>query len=478
MRCERRRRAARTFRLRRGYGGPPKRYAKAVTVREIAILALLLLTAACASRTAPPTLPAVLKYADFIYPAVPQELQRTPGAERIDLGWRFLQNDDLRSADREFAVALKRSPALYPAQSGAAYVALARSDYDRALAAFDATLRTAPRYVPALVGRGQTLLALKRDEEALATFETAMIVDSTIPDLPRRIEVLRFRAVQDLIAAARAAAAAGRTADARVGYGRALKATPDTPFLYRELGLLERKDGNARAALDHFRRASELDPSDSTSLVQIAEILEQQQDFIGAEAVYRKAAAIDPSPELTARIAVIAERNRDARLPAEFRAIPTSPEITRGELAALIGVRLEPMLRNAPLRQEVLTDVAGHWAAPWINQVARAGVIEAFENHTFQPRARVRRGDLAAAVNRLVSLLAANAPDLRVRLTRRPTISDMSPAHLSYPAASVAVASGVLPLLPGDQFQVGRAVTGAEAVEAVERIRTLARTAR
>jgi Flp pilus assembly protein TadD len=442
------------------------------------ILVLLLLTAACASRIAPPPLPAVPKYAEFIYPAVPQELLRTPDADRVDVGWRFLQNDDLRSAEREFAAALKRSPALYPAQSGAAYAALARTDYARALSLFDATLRTAPRYVPALVGRGQTLLALNRDDEALTAFEAALAVDRTIPDLPRRVEVLRFRRVQDLIASARDAAAAGRIADARAAYARALQATPDTPFLHRELGVLERKAGNAGAALEHLRRASELDPSDAVSLIQIGEVLEQQQDLAGADAAYRKAAAIDASPDLTARIGAIAERNREARLPAEFRAIPSTPEITRGELAALIGVRLEPLLRSVPLRQEVLTDVAGHWAAAWINQVAAADVIAAYENHTFQPNARVRRGDLAAAVNRLVSLLAATSPDLRVRLGRKPAISDMSPAHLSYPAASVAVASGVLPLLAGDEFQVGRAVTGAEAVEAIERIRTLARTAR
>ena len=35
----------------------------------------------------------------------------------------------------------------------------------------------------------------------------------------------------------------------------------------------------------------------------------------------------------------------------------------------------------------VVTDIRNHWAAPWITMVARAGVIEPFPNHTFQPRA-------------------------------------------------------------------------------------------
>jgi tetratricopeptide (TPR) repeat protein len=452
--------------------GPARR----ARIVRAAVFAALLTGAGCATHM-PPPLPAALKYADFVYPTVPPELQGSLGAERIDAGWRFLQNDDLRGADREFGEAVKRAPALYPAQAGAAYVALARRDYDGAAAAFEKALRAAPRYVPALVGRGQALLALKRDEEALASFEAALAVDGTLADLRRRVDVLRFRNVQDVITAARAAAAAGRVAEARAAYDRALQATPDSAFLHHELGMLERKAGNAPAALEHLRRATALDPSDNVALVQIGELLEQQRDFAGAEAAYRQAAAIEPGQELSAKITAVAALAREARLPAEFAAIPAAREITRGELAALIGVRLDPILRDVPAAQVVLTDTARHWAAPWINQVTRARVIEPFENHTFQPEAKVRRGDLAAAVNRIVSLMAARSPDLRVRLSRRVPIADMSPAHLSYPAVSVAVASGVLPLLDGDRFQVGRTVTGAEAVEAVDRIRALARTA-
>jgi hypothetical protein len=71
-------------------------------------------------------------------------------------------------------------------------------------------------------------------------------------------------------------------------------------------------------------------------------------------------------------------------------------------------------------------------------------------------------------------LLAADRPDLRARVADRPQIADMPPGHLSYPAASAAVASGVVPLLDGGRFDVGRLVSGAEAAAAVARLRTLA----
>ena len=102
---------------------------------------IALMAAACGARTIPP--PAVAtadKYPDFIYPAVPPALQRAPGAERIEIGWRFLQSGDTRNAGRDFDEALKQNPQLYPARAGEGYVALARGDHEHALTAFDAAL--------------------------------------------------------------------------------------------------------------------------------------------------------------------------------------------------------------------------------------------------------------------------------------------------------------------------------------------------
>jgi len=100
--------------------------------------------------------------------------------------------------------------------------------------------------------------------------------------------------------------------------------------------------------------------------------------------------------------------------------------------------------------------------------------MDPFDNHTFQPRTRVRRGDLAVAVSRLLSLVAARDPELRARLATRPSIADMTARHVQYNAVVAAVASGVMPLLQSDRFLVAQQVTGAEAVEAIDRVRALA----
>ncbi len=450
-------------------GRIPREAARTILVR-LSIASLAVAIAACAVKTVPPA-PTTLKYPDFVYPsAVPAA---APQAEAVERGWRFLQADDLRNADATFAAALKTDANSFPARTGEGYVALARRDYTRAVDTFDVALRRAPAYAPALVGKGQALLLLKRDDEALAAFEAALKADGSLPNLAQRIEVLRFRDLQNLIATGRQAGAAGRLDEASAAYQRALAAAPDSAVLYRELGGVERKRGDITAALQNFARASELDATDVTSLAQTAELLDERQEYAGAETAYRRAAAIEPGGGFDAKAAAEAVKARDARLPAEFRAIPSAERITRGDLAALIGVRLEPILRNAPRSQVVVTDTRGDWAAAWITEVAAAGVIAPFDNHTFQPRAPLRRVDLAQAVSALVTLIARSHPALQAHLGQRPAIADVMPSNLNYPAVAVAVSSGVLPLLGANRFDAERLVSGEEAMAAIDRLRAL-----
>jgi tetratricopeptide (TPR) repeat protein len=206
--------------------------------RHLIVVVVLALTAACASRTVVPPPPTSLAHPEFLYPTVPVAMQKTFAAEHVDLGWRYLQIDDLRSADREFAAALKSSAKMYPAYAGQGWVALARRDFDRAVTAFDAALGAERSYVPALVGRGQALLALRREGEALASFDAALKADPSLADVRQRAEVLRFRGLQDIIQDARSAAKSNRIPEARSAYERAIAASPESAFLYRELGVL------------------------------------------------------------------------------------------------------------------------------------------------------------------------------------------------------------------------------------------------
>ena len=434
------------------------------------VLAALMASAACAAKVVHPPVVTAPKFPQFISPDVPAELASTLSAWSHDRGWRFLQAGDLRNAEQEFGLAL-RSPDFYPSMAGRGYVELAREEPKAALEYFDKALAVRADYVSALVGRGETLLALRREADAIGAFERALAANPGLDDVRRRVEVFRFQSLERDLAAARQAAQAGRSEEAVQLYRAAITASPESPFLYRELGLVEARRGENDAALEHFRRAVQLDPSDAASIGSIAGLIEARGDLAEAMRLYDEALAIESSADLTRRRAALRERIELAALPDEYRAIPEAPQITRGDLAALIGVRLGPVLRQSR-DAVVVTDLRTHWAGTWINNVVRAGVMQAFENHAFQPRQPVERAELATTVARL---LADIAPQDRIGQWRAAAIRfpDVPTGHMAYQTASLAVASGVLDRSADETFQPSRRVTGAEAVQAVERLRAM-----
>ena len=431
----------------------------------------LVVLSACAPRSAPLPVVDAPRYPEYLAPTVPSDLASERLLQYQERAWTFLQAGDLRNADREASAALRVSSSFYPAEITSGYVRLAQGDAKAALARFDSVLGRA-KVAAAFVGRGQALLALTRDAEGIDAFESALALDPGLAGIARQLEVLRFKALERDLDVARAAVKAGRLDEAKRAYQSAIERSPESPILLRGLADVERRQGDTDAALEHFRRAAELDPMDTLSLTQIAGMLEERGDLAGALAAYDQALALDPSAALSERRDVVHRRIEIARLPAEYQAIETASEVTRGQLAALIGVRLARVL--TPTKDGVLmTDVRNEWAEPWIVAVAQAGVIDPFANHTFQPDLVVRRVDLAQAVVQLLTRVASPA-ELRSWQTSGRAFSDLSTGHLAHPAALVAVASGVMTAGPGDAFGPAASVSGAEAVEAIERLESMA----
>jgi tetratricopeptide (TPR) repeat protein len=442
------------------------------------LLAAVVLLSACAPKLAPAPVVTTPKFPEFMRPAVPAAYASSAAAPGTSRGWAFLQAGDFKNAERELSSALKADPAFYPAATSLGYVELAKKDAKAALAHFDRALELTPQHsdVSALVGRGQALLGLNREADALAAFEAAVAADPSQADLARRVEVLRFRTVEQGLARARDAAKAGRLDEASQVYQAAIASSPDSPFLYRELAGIERRQGNAAAAIEHFQKAVALDPGDASSFAQLGELLEESGDFEGAAKAYADSLAIEPNRAVEARVEAARARAALALLPAEYRALDQAAQITRAELAALVGIRLAKLLQDAPrVNAALMTDVRNNWAAPWIMTVARAGIMEPFANHAFQPHSVVRRVDLAQAVARLLARTAVvNPVAAKTWEAARLKFADLSTGHLAYPAASAAVAAGVLAAGPGNTFQPSRPVTGAEAIEAVTKIEALA----
>ena len=440
--------------------------------RRVSVVVLFLVAlAGCAPREPVVTAPVAPRFPEFVFPAPPNALSPQLLADH-QAAWNLLQSGDARNAERRFGAILKREPAFYPAHAGFGYAALSRKEYEAALRHFDRALAVDEAYAPALAGKGQTYLAMNQRQQALAAFDAALAADPGLSAIRSAADVLRFQGLQGGVAAARKAAEAGRLAEARAAYTSAIQASPQSPFLYRELAIVEQRDGQLQAALQHIQQAIELEANDPRNFIVQADVLEAMGQFEQAANALTSAAALEPSDVLNNRIDALRAKATFATMPPEFRSIESAEAITRAQLAALIGTRLDGLVKRAPRRSTaVITDTRGNWAAQWIIPVARAGFMEVYPNHTFQPAATVRRGDLALSVTQILSVIAAENPRLAPswRNARR-KFTDLSPGHQRYRAAAIAVEAGVMQTLENETFQVSRPVSGPEAVSAIDRL--------
>jgi tetratricopeptide (TPR) repeat protein len=395
-------------------------------------------------------------------------------AADLSIAWSQLQAGNTGGADRTYARVLKVTPGLAAALAGQGYVALARQDAARAVERFDEALTGTPSLTAALVGKGQALLELDRLADALASFEAALAADPQLALAPR-IEMLRFRVVEDSVARARSLAKGQDLDQARIAYEAAVRVSPDSAMLYRELADVERRAGLSAEADAHLGRALELDPQDRATHVVLAETREEAGDYDGAIASYEAALKLEPSAGIEARLERARERADLAGLPEQFQSLSAKADASRADLAAALAVRVPGLLSRAPARPTpVITDVRGHWARPFIVATLRAGVLDAYPNHTFQPTGRVTRAELAHAVLRTLDLLASQG-DGRAEGWRRaaPEFTDLAPSHPAYAAAAQSVAAGVLEPSAGE-FEPTRPVSGLDVLEAVSRVQRLA----
>jgi tetratricopeptide (TPR) repeat protein len=443
---------------------------------RLVLLALALVAAACGTKKLPPPAAAAAP----AYPAYerPELVEPLPAplppavSQRYDEGWTRLQAGRPDEAAAMFSDVLRSTPAFYPARAAHGYARLAARDIDGAVASFAAALTARPGYVPALAGRANALIEGNRPIEAIAALEALIAADPQRTAARTRLETLRLQVIEGLVAEARAAKQRNDLDAARSAWTRAVEASPDSADFLRELAQVERQAGQLDPALTHARAALLLDDGDAGTHALVGELEMARGNLRPALEAYTRASARDPRPEYRARIEDLERRIDLAGMPAAFRSIGERGAVSRGDLAALLGARLETLLagaRGQPI--PLMTDVRGHWAQRWILDVARAGLMEVFPNHTFQPATTVRRSDLARVVGMIHDRVQATDPAAAARWRGRSVeITDVAPGNAVGEAADLAVEAGVLSLDPGGAFSAGRAVSGQEAIAAVDRL--------
>jgi tetratricopeptide (TPR) repeat protein len=349
------------------------------------------------------------------------------------VGFLKLRLGNRREAESRFAAALKSAPTLSAAQAGWALTALAEGREDEA---FD------------------RLLVLEREHP-----EHSLVRDY-LPDL-------QLKLAESKLQSARSFRREKRYTEAAEEYREALRIAPAVGGLYAEAAEVELLAGEPEQAADHAKKALEFEPENVRLYRLRGDALRAAGALELAFEAYQNARELRPEdPSLTALVEEMRRELEREILPPEYLEISRSERVTREQLAALLFIQFRSVIEDAGEDTQIIaTDIADSWAREFIRQVVAAEMLDVFSNHTFQPQAFVRRGDLAVALKAVADAADSN---LDVYSHPEPRIRDVSPENLNYRSVALVVALELLPLDEEGRFEPLRFVSGREAVDAVE----------
>ena len=420
-------------------------------------------------------------YPDFIFPDVPPTYSGQLGQQAQRDAWAFLQTGDLVVAKSRFEELLELDRSFFPATAGLGWVHLASGQFKAAATQFRLALDQREDYVSALVGYGDALYRLDDISNALNSFQIALAIEPALLRVQRIVAELSLRVMTDRLVEARQYGAEGSLADAEQAYRAVIDASPDSAFLYVELARIKQQQNELPEALVVINSALALDENYAEAFLLQGNLFESSGELENAVSAYARANAITPN-ELTAEALSRARGAlRAVDLPMEYREIETKVEITRGELAALLGVSLGELLRDAgsSWSTPIFTDTRDYWASEWVIEVVQAGVMQADGRYQFEPGRVVRRGDLAEIVAATLLLISEFDSELGRRWrTARPPFSDLTVGHLNFESASISVNANVLELDENDRFLPTRVVSGRDAADVVATLTGLFEAAR
>lgn len=387
--------------------------------------------------------------------------------------WRDLRSGQGGRAERGLRRLDPESPI---SMVGTGYVFFLFQDLPAAEEYFEAAVRAAPDMIPARIGLAQIYEIQGKDEQVFAQYREVMKQNPDHPWVVPRFESLRKRITDDLFKESAAFAAAGKTEAARKALLRLLFFHPESTEAQIELARLYMKDNNPESALLHLESALSHEPDRIDLLKTHGEALFRLERLGRSLEVFEKVRALDPGDkDAAARIETLKNRLGIFELPSLYDAIPAKEAVAREDLAALIAVRYSDQLQS-DLKPPILIDIATSWASRFIMQVTTLRLLDIYENHTFQPRKTVSRGELAETLMRLIHHLESGGHRFVMLIPpERIQISDVGPEHYYHRSITEAIAYQIMDLSSDRKFHPDRPVSGTDVVRALDIIKGLIR---
>ncbi len=389
-------------------------------------------------------------------------------------GWQRLQAGETRQAMDLFRRSRADEDRLYVAFG---FVYLMRGKLDLAKKNFTDALVLNAESVMARMGMAAYHRQKGEVREAFRIYSRLRNENPDNPMVRLRHEQIRAQETEKWLSRAdRLEQSGSEGAEYREALENALYYSPDMVTLKERLAAyLAREDGGDQAA-EIYRDIVESIPGNLEAMEKLGGLYEKQGQYDQALVIYRQLQEKDPGNlRILNRINKLKERFNETDMPVRFKNIYFKTDLSREELAALLGHYFQDqlVLTSTP---EIITDIQHSFAREEIVKLCSLGIMELRPDHTFGvgnlEDLKVSRARFAVVMRNLVRYLESLGITLDLAVAEDiPEPGDVLPVHRQYEVIRFMVHSRLMELDEAGRFRPADLITPMEALRAILAIR-------
>lgn len=255
---------------------------------------------------------------------------------------------------------------------------------------------------------------------------------------------------------------------------------------------MQKKDDNwINKAIDEFDKALKIDPQSEKAMFfkgiaykeayqfdeaadAFKQVITVKGDFAKAAddewALIQKILRASPGTRVGKKIALISEIDRSDMAVLFIEELKLL-EILKKKQPKKYDTAFRPpedptaMKTEEQVKADAVTDIEGHWAKNWIEDVIKAGAMDPFPDHTFRPDEKITRANYAVFLQNVLLAVTGDESLATKYIGTDSRFPDVNATHYAYNAICLSVDRGIMSADKMDgAFGMTNPVSGADAL--------------
>jgi len=243
-------------------------------------------------------------------------------------------------------------------------------------------------------------------------------------------------------------------------------------------------------AVKQYEKALKIDENNEKALFYMGEAYKKAYDFDTAADYFSDVISIkgDFAAQANSEWELMQKIQRAAPGTRIGKKIALIPEIDRADLAVLFVEELKLLevlkkkqpktydtrfrppkdptkMQEQEQKQKLATDIEGHWAKNWIEDIIKADAMGTFPDRTFRPDEKITRANYAMFLQNILIAVTGDEDLATKYIGTQSRFPDINSTHYAYNAICLSVDRGIMEADKIDgSFGLNKKVSGADAL--------------